>query len=179
MLLPDVSSLRLMKGGHAAPADDHIGHAPVCEHEDAATGRVFAVSVATRETEGGMTKRFFLAEFVPTGQIVAADGQTIDSQEISDLDAAVRPNEFIGVAEGAGISREQIVMVALGAEGGAGFDRIDDALDTIMACLAMNRRYNQFVPLEDREALRLAAGRRDDQSGEDLMPDLRAWAERA
>lgn len=179
MRLPAPSGIRLLRGGDHAPADDHVAHAPVFEHEDPGTGRIFAVTLAMRETDDGMTKRFFLAEFCPTGQIAGADGHTVDSQVLAELDVTVGPNGFMKAAEEAGVEREQIVMVTLGAEDGCGFDVIEDALDTITACLAMNRRYNQFIPLEDKEALRMAARRREEHGGEDLMPDLRAWADRS
>lgn len=146
------------------------------EHTDPASGRVFHVTVAVRETDEGVTRRFFVTELCPNGQMLVVDQRIVEAPILLELEARSGPNGFLAAAESVGITAERIVMVAMGSLAGAAFASIDDAVDAIAACLAGDRRFHAFCPLEDVAAIRLAQQRAAPGDREDWLNRIRAWA---
>lgn len=146
------------------------------EHSDPQSGRTFHVTLAVRNTDAGVTRRFFVTELCPNGQMLVLDQRIVEAPVIHEIEARSGPNGFLAAAAAVGIAPDRIVMVAMGALAGAAFASIEDAIDAIMACLVENRRFHAFCPLEDVAAAQLAQDRGAAGDGEDWLARVRAWA---
>jgi len=152
----------------------------IFEHTDPATGRAFQVTVSIRDTDRGQTRRFFLTEACPNGQMIGSDGSIIEVPHLLDLEAQAGPNDFLIAADRAGLPVQRIIMVSSGAQASPGFLGIDQAIDAMSYCIEVNRRYSGFPPLEAEKARQIAAERagRPGQAPIDWMAQIRTWAER-
>lgn len=124
--------------------------AMILEHKDLLTGRVFHVTASERETDTGKSRRFFLTEMCPSGQVRALDGSIYDDPLVLALEDCYGGNDFMAVAQASGVPVDRVILVTTGAQASAGFATLAEVSAAISNCIQTNRRFRGFEPMESR-----------------------------